>query len=272
MHLTAAYDNRAHVGDWRGVLARWAEDSARLYKTKSVHRDLRYGASPRQRLDFFPASTAGRPTLLYIHGGYWQWIDKEDEAFVAEGMLTHDINVVLCEYRLCPEVQFDDVVDDVGAAADWLAGRLADYGGDPNRLFVAGSSAGAHLAATLLGRSSVKGALLVSGIYDLEPIVHTGLNDALGLSIAAAGRNSPILYLPRSSVPVCFAMGADELPEMKRQTSDYYAAWKMHGLQGWCETVSGANHFTVMDQLQQSDGILMRAVLRLCGMRTSIDR
>jgi acetyl esterase/lipase len=264
--LTRAYDNRAHVGDWRAILARWAADSARLYETRPVYRDLRYGPHERHRLDFFPASAAGRPTLLYTHGGYWQWVDKEGEAFVAEGPLAHGFNVALCEYRLCPAASFGEVVADVHAAADWLAPRLADYGGDPERLFVGGSSAGAHLAATLLDRHYVKGALLVSGIYDLEPIVPTSVNDALGLDIAAAHRHSPILHPPRVSGPVCFAIGGDELPEMIRQTCDYQLAWTAHGLPGWCETVPEANHFSVLDQLRRPDGVLARALARLGDM------
>jgi acetyl esterase/lipase len=220
-------------------------------------------------MDFFPAGIPGRPTMFYIHGGYWQWIDKEEESFVAWGPLAQGINVALCEYRLCPTVTLDQVVADVALAFDWIAPRLAQYDADPERLFVAGSSAGAHLAATLLGRHEVAGALLVSGIYDLEPLLHTRFNDALGLDMAAARRNSPLVNIPRSHATVCFAVGANELPDMIRQTETYYRAWINRGFYGWQEAVAGADHFTVMDHLVAADGILTHALLRMCAGTTT---
>ena len=165
--------------------------------------------------------------MFYVHGGYWQWLTKEEEAFVLEGPRVHDLNVVLCEYRLCPSVTIDGIVADVNAAIDWLAPRLADYGAHPNRLIVGGSSAGAHLAAMGLGRPEIKAAaLLISGIYDLRSRSDISwLNDTLHFTANSVRRNSPILRLPDAAGPTCFAVGADELSEMMRQTREYQAAW-----------------------------------------------
>jgi arylformamidase len=262
--LDRAYDNRGHVADYADHLARWAEDSTALYAQARVHRDLYYGPAPRQRLDFFAARTAGRPTVLFIHGGYWQWCDKEEECFVAGGLLAHDINVAAVEYTLCPNIDLDGIVAEMHAATDWLVPRLPVYDADPDHLVVAGSSAGAHLAAMLAGRTEVKGALLVSGLYELEPIRLTRLNQVIGMDRDMALRNSPILNLPANAGPVCFAVGEDELPEMRRQTRDYYARWIAARLPGWDLVVPGTNHFTVMDEMADPEGSLTAAIQRLC--------
>jgi len=264
--LDCAYDNRGHVPDYADHLARWAADSAGLYREAKVHRDLCYGPAPRQRLDFFPARTAGRPTVLFIHGGYWQWCDKEEECFVARGPLAHDINVAAVEYTLCPNIDLDGIVAEMHLAVDWLVPRLPVYGADPDRLVVSGSSAGAHLAAMLVGRPDVKGTLLISGLYELEPIRLTGLNKVIGMDRDMALRNSPILALPGKAGPVCFAVGADELPELRRQTRDYYARWNAAKLPGWDLVVPGTNHFSVMDEMADPGGSLTAAILRLCGL------
>lgn len=262
--LDRAYDNRAYVADSAACLARWAEISWNLYQEVEVYRDLQYGPAPRQRLDFFPARSAGRPTVLFIHGGYWQWCDKEDECFVASGPLAHDINVAVVEYTLCPDIDLDGMVAQMHAAVDWLIPTLPAFDADPGRLALAGSSAGAHLAAMLAGRPDVRGTLLISGLYDLEPVRLTRLNSVVGMDRESARRNSPVLHLPKRSGPVCFAVGDDELPEMTRQTLDYHAAWTARGLPGSVLTVPNANHFTVMDSLADPEGYLTAAILELC--------
>jgi arylformamidase len=261
--LDRAYDNRASVHDSAACLARWAQDSASYFEGASVHRDLRYGAAPRQRLDFFPADRKGRPTFVFVHGGYWQWCDKEDEAFVARGPAAHGINVVNVEYTLCPDTGIDGIVAEINAALDWLVPRLAEFAAHPDQLVVGGSSAGAHLAAMTLGRSDVKGALLVSGIYDLEPVRLSRFNQALRMDRPTARRNSPILRLPIRGKPVCFAVGAAELPEMIRQTRDYGAAWEEVGFPAAGVELSGVNHFTIMDELAEPDGRLTAQLVRL---------
>ncbi len=268
--LDRAYDNRAHVTDSAACLTRWANESDAFYRSARVLRDLRYGPGDRQRLDFFPAGRAGRPTIFFIHGGYWQWCDKENEAFVAKGPSVHDINVVNVEYTLCPANTLDGIVAEIHAALDWLRPRLGELNADPEHLIVGGSSAGAHLAAMMAGRRDVKGMLLVSGIYDLEPIRLSWLNRVLNMDSETAHRNSPILQIPVCGGPVCFAVGADELPEMIRQTDDYWAAWLAAGLPGWKAVLSGVNHFTIMDDLASPYGRLTTALLRLCDERLPI--
>ena len=167
--LDVAYNNRAVVPDWQGYLQRWQQRGGTLYQERKCFRDLRYGSGLRQRIDLFPAETADAPTVLFLHGGYWQWNDKEGQAFVAGGLLPHDINVAIGEYTLAPEASMPQIAAEATSMVRWLAAELGRRAIDPSRLWVCGISTGAHLMALTLGQTEVKGGLLISGIYDLEP-------------------------------------------------------------------------------------------------------
>jgi len=261
--INAAYDNRRRVGNCQAIFDDWALRSEVVYARRRVYRDLRYGVHPRQRLDLFPASAPHRPTLLYLHGGYWQWNTKEEEAFIAEGPLSHEINVVLCEYRLCPEFGIGELLSDVSAAIDWIAPRLSRYGAHPDQLVVAGSSSGAHLAAMLLPRAEVCGALLVSGIYDLEPIRRSWLNEVIGLDKKDVQRLSPIRQIPRTTAKIALVVGSEESSEFRRQTLEYHRACLGRNISSLQRVLDGRDHFTVMDELASATGRLTGLLLQI---------
>jgi acetyl esterase/lipase len=263
--LDDAYDNRGHAPSFAGCLDRWKSASDAVYARRRVLRDLRYGESPRQRLDFFPALIPARPTVFYIHGGYWQWIDKEEESFVAEGPLAHDLNVAILEYTLSPEAGMGEIVAEAAQALDWLTLRLKTFGAAVDQVIVSGSSAGAHLAATLLDHPSVCGALLISGIYDLEPIRLSWLNDLIRMDAQTARTYSPLHQLPTQAIPLCIAFGAEERPEFRRQSRTYHQALADKGLESRLMPVSDTDHFSVMDELASPDGSLTAALLDLCS-------
>jgi len=168
--LDAAYNNRNAVAAYPAIAAERVQRSERVRASRKFHADLKYGASGRERLDFFPAARSGAPVFAFIHGGYWQTNDKEASSFLVEGPLAHGFAVALIEYMLAPEADIERIVGEVGRAVDWLAAHAGELGADPSRLFVSGHSAGGHLTAMMLGKRSVAGALAISGLYDLEPI------------------------------------------------------------------------------------------------------
>ena len=140
--LDAAYNNSAAVTrspEWR---AKWAADSAALRKARPHRMDIAFGTTARERLDFYPAERPQAPTLIFIHGGYWQMNDKENFHFIAKGPLAHGINVAIVEYTLAPEAAMDRIVAEVRRAVAWLGDHLAELGGEPGRLYVTGHSAG----------------------------------------------------------------------------------------------------------------------------------
>ncbi len=261
--LDVAYSNRSVVTDWQDYLDRWAQLGEPLYATRATDRDLPYGERPRERVDLFLNDDPGAPTCLFLHGGYWQWNDKEGQAFVAEGLLANGMNAAIGEYTLAPDAGMADICAEAVAQVDFLAQALAERGRDPSRIYLCGISTGAHLMAQALAHPQVRGALLISGIYDLEPIRISSLNDPIGMDMAEARRFSPLHQIPATTAPVVIAFGADEIPEIRRQSEDYAAALAFHGRDVRRMPVPGCNHFSVLEQLSAPDGILARALAGL---------
>jgi arylformamidase len=191
--LDAACNNSAAVADTERYLADWLRRSKALRTRMPDHLDLVYGDAPRARLDFFAANGNDAPTLLFFHGGYWQRNAKEGFSFIAEGPLAHGFHVAVAGYTLAPEATMDIIVCEARTALHWLHRNLVNFGDDPARLYVGGSSAGGHLTAMLMDETVVAGGLAISGIFDLEPIRLCYLNEKLGLDAEAARRNSPLL-------------------------------------------------------------------------------
>ncbi|MBS0337835.1 MAG: alpha/beta hydrolase [Proteobacteria bacterium] len=260
--LDAAYNNRAVEPRLGPIKEDWERRSLALYASARVSRDLAYSSGPRQRLDFFHAKTPGRPTLAFIHGGYWQWNEKEPHAFVAEGMLAHDVNVALVEYTLAPQATMSQIVAEIAAAVAWLAPRLRAELGAGQAFVVSGHSAGGHLTAMAARLPGVTAAMPISGLFDLEPIRLSFLNQPLAMDYAEAGANSP-MHLSLPGIPVTVAVGAAELPELVRQSQEYAAALKKAGRPAQALLLPGDNHFSILEQLARPDGALAREALRL---------
>jgi arylformamidase len=263
--LDAAYNNSAAVADSDQYLADWLRRSEALRACMPDHLDLAYGDAPRAHLDFFAASRAEAPTLLFFHGGYWQRNAKEGFSFIAEGPLAHGFNVAVAGYTLAPEATMAGIVGEARTALHWLHRHLSAMGGDPARLYVGGWSAGGHLVAMLMDEPMVAGGLAISGLFDLEPIRLSYLNEKLGLDADQARRNSPLLNLPACAAKFIIAYGSDELPELKRQSREFAAAWSAHGLPGEMIEVAGRHHYAVLEELARPDGLLMKALAHSRG-------
>lgn len=260
--LDVAYNNRDAVPASGSMREERAARSLETYARWKVARDLRYGPGPRQRLDLFHARRPGRPTLAYIHGGYWQSNDKEPNAFVAEGPLALDLNVAVIEYTLAPQARIGQIVAEIDAALDWLLPRLAGEFSAGPRLLVCGHSAGGHLAATGALRPGVAAALPISGLFDLEPIRLCYLNDLMHMDESEASANSPITH-PLPEIPVSVAVGAAELPELVRQSREFHAALRQSGNPGRELLLPGEDHFTILEHLARPEGALAQEALRL---------
>lgn len=263
--LDAAYNNTAHVPERGAIITDWTARSAAVRERHPDFLDLAYGDNPRERLDLLLAPDPRAPTLVFLHGGYWQMHNKETFAFLAEGLLPLGINLAVVEYTLAPAARLDRIAAEVRKAVRWLSERLADYGADPAQLYISGHSAGGQLAAMIMPLSSVRGGLAISGIYDLEPIRLNYLNQKLGLDADEAYRNSPLFHLPEKTGELVIAFGTRELPELRRQSVDYGQARRRRGLPGHLLPVDGANHFTVLEALARPDGVLARGFLKMLG-------
>ena len=260
--LDLGLNNTLHVPETPSIVAEWDRLSADMRARHPQSLDLRYGPRERNRIDFLKAKNGGR-TLVFIHGGYWQTRAKETFAFCAQGPLAHGINVALIGYTLAPDATLDQIVDEVRTGIDTLVNELPALGGSADRMIVSGWSAGGHLSSMTLGHPHIKAGLLISGIYDLEPIRHSYLNAKLGLDEAMSRRNSPVLQPGGIDKPVVIVAGSGELPLLRKQSADFAAHRASSGLPVVYEEIPGANHFTMMDELASPSGRLTTLVRQL---------
>jgi arylformamidase len=261
--LEREYSPSSVVPSLRLHLDEYAERSAAARNTHRPLTDLHYGPSPAERLDLFPAAGAGAPVVVFLHGGYWQEVTKQESSFAAPDFVAAGVAFAAVDYGLAPGHSLDEMVAMVGTAVAWLHATATRFGIDPRRIHLTGSSAGAHLVAMALVRDDARriaGATLLSGIYDLDPLRHTYVNDALGLSRAAALRNSPIYHLPERLPPVVIARGGGETGEFIRQHDTMSALLRPRT--DVTEIVCPArNHFDLPHDLGNPDTALGAAVL-----------
>jgi arylformamidase len=168
--------------------------------------------------------------------------------------MAHGINVALIGYTLAPDATLEQIVAEIHAGIDYLAGRLPELGADAKRLVASGWSAGGHLTAMAMMNPHIKGGVAISGIYDLEPIRHSYLNVKLGLDEAMSKRNSPMLLKTDAAKPMALTVGGAELPLLRKQTADFAGHRAKSGSPVIYEEIPGTNHFTIMDEMAQPNG------------------
>jgi arylformamidase len=256
------FNNSVAVPDSADIVAGWEKRSAVMRSRHPDHLDLRYGPRERNRIDFLKAAP-NAPTLLFIHGGYWQTRAKEVFTVMAEGPMVQGINVALIGYTLAPEATLDEIVAEIHAGIDFLAEQLPGLGGDANRIVVSGWSAGGHLTAMALSHARVKAGMAISGIYDLEPIRHSYLNVKLQLDEAMSHRNSPVMQSGGAMKPLSLVAGAAELPLLRKQTADFAGHRATYGLPVTYEEIPGADHFTIMNELLSPAGRITTLIRQL---------
>jgi len=260
--LDRAYNNSAAVPESGAMFKAWLVRSEKVRADHPEHLNLVYGPRPRDRIDYFSAGR-GTPVLVFIHGGFWQMRSKDDFAFLAESFLDSGVSVAMVGYPLGPDATMDEIVADAHAAIRYLAAELPKLGGDPQHVVVSGWSSGGHLATMVLDEPLLRGGVSISGIYELEPLLKSYVNDKLHMDQAMAQRNSPILLLPKTSKQLDLFAGSAELPEMRRQTADYASARRAAGLPMQYTEIPDANHYTVLDSMMQRDGAIHRSIVAL---------
>ncbi|WP_130903752.1 MULTISPECIES: alpha/beta hydrolase [unclassified Pseudomonas] len=261
MDLDQAYNNVAAVGNFPQIMQGFRQRSAQTYKRHAWQRDLAYGDAIRERFDWYAQTTAGAPTLLFIHGGYWQASDKEDYAFIAEGLIEAGCNVGLLEYTLAPEASMGTIVGQIGKALDYLLAHR-EFFNIGQQVVLCGHSAGGHLTALHRRHPLVTLAMPISGLMELEPISRCWLNDKLQLSDEDIQRYSP-QRLIGDGAPLLLTVGADELPELIRHSREYASACREAGQAVSLVELAGCHHFAVLDDLAKAEGEHLRVLLEL---------
>lgn len=233
--------------------------------------DVRYGPGTMQLLDLFPAGEGLAPIHVYIHGGFWRMGDKRNQSLIAEPFVQAGIPTVLPTYDLCPQVTLDQLVAEVFDAIEWIHRNAASIGGDGKRLYLSGSSVGAQLCALALAYDwtqrglpvdFIRGATLLTGIYDIEPTLHISINDLVRLTPDMVRRNSPLFNPPRRPVPLVFEVGGDEPPGWQAQTLDFERVCRAAGCTTELFILPGENHFSIVRSLADSQHPLTRKMIQ----------
>lgn len=266
--LEAQYNIRRAIPGFPAVFARWRERSAAARARLRCRLDLAYGADEAETLDLFlPEGEGPFPVQMFIHGGYWQAMDKSDFSYLAEALVEAGIAVAVVNYALCPQTTIDAIAGQMRRALAWLAREAAGLGLDAGRLQVAGHSAGGHLVAMLMADRPSAGRLCsgiaISGLFDLEPLRATSINAALGLDAAAARRASPLFMTPAGGAPLALAVGGAETLAFHDQADALAARWGAAGARIERVALPGRDHFAAVDALAEPESPLFAAALRL---------
>lgn len=261
--LDKAYNNTKAVKDFAAVLQSFQKKSRQVYSQNLVKKNIPYDHQRSTTFDYFPAGKKNCPTFIFIHGGYWQNCQKEDFAFIANGILAAGINVVLAEYTLAPQASMTRIVQEIGLLLDYLQQHAGEFNITPGKVCLSGHSAGGHLTAIHRGHRLVSHAMPVSALVDLVPISLCWLNEKLALTPQEIAQFSPLYHIDRPGVPTHIHVGGAELSELIRHSKDLYHALKAAGTRVEYQEVAGCNHFSLLCEFEKVDGVLVKSLRRL---------
>lgn len=268
--LDRAYEQQHWASNVEAMNATYRAESVAALAALESRCGIRYGPSDDETLDVFPARQAGAPVCVYVHGGGWRLRDLDRHAFVAPNLVAHGIATVVVHFSVIPNVRLPEMIEQVRRAVGWVHANAAAFGADPQRIHVLGHSSGAHMAGVLvttdwsacnLPPDILKGGLLLSGMYDLVPVMLSSRRNYVSLSSDEVTALSPIAQLAQLRAPLIVAHGTNESPEFIRQARDFAAAVRSAGKRATLVTVGGANHFEMMDRFGDPHGPLGRAAL-----------
>ena len=253
--LEREYNNRARVPDNPAIMALWASESA-AYRAIKPPRVMAYGSGERHTFDLFEAGDG--PAVLYVHGGYWQALDKSFHSIHARGLNARGVSVAVPSYDLCPNVRIGDIVENIRAAVQTLARETG------REVIVSGHSAGGHLAACMLAtEASVPAAYAISGVFELAPLIATSLNEKLRLDEDEAESLSPLNWPGPEGKILDAVVGGAESGEFQRQSADMVRAWGEDGVEARYEEIEDANHFTVIAPLTDPGSAMVERIAQL---------
>jgi arylformamidase len=261
------YNNRARVPEHPDLIAGWARDAA-AYRELCPPRSIRYAPGPRNTIDYF-ACESGGPTVLFIHGGYWQALDASFFSHCARGLNARGVNVAIPGYDLCPAVTVAGITEQMRMAVAALAPSSPS-------LVASGHSAGGHLAACLLATDwpaldeplpadIVRAAYAISGLFDLAPLVDTSINQALRLDAASARAASPLYWKPPAQRSLDAVVGGNESAEYFRQSRAIVGRWGSAGVATRFGVVADANHFTAIAPLADPSSPMVERLVQLAA-------
>jgi len=235
--------------------------------------DVRYGSGAKQTVDILkgPSSDQAAPLVLFVHGGYWRALDKNDHTHLALPFVDAGAVFLNLNYDLCPDVSVSTIANEIRAGLIWAAQHAGGYGGDPNRIFLYGHSAGAHLAGMMMAETfppdtvhteQVRGVFAISGIYEPEVARTLSVNEEIGLDAAEAARNNVLQRTPRHTWPTLVAAGEAEPSGWVEQSRAFEALLRGHDIPVEFVTAENCNHFSFLEILSESNHPLVTKMLQ----------
>lgn len=266
--IDAQYNAGASIPDFMALMARGQQASARTRDRLPCQLRVPYGPTLAETVDIFPAARPNAPVVVFLHGGYWRRGAAADYSYVAEGPNALGFTTVVVDYALCPWVSIDEIVRQARASVAWTYRNIAAYQGNPDRILVAGHSAGGHLTAMSLltpwatqyglPDNVIKAALPISGLFDLEPLRWSYLQPALQIDEGTVRRQSPVHQMRPVDARVLVTWGGRESPEFERQSRGFADLLQVHGADVQVEALPDAHHLSVLDGWTDPDSLLCR--------------
>lgn len=271
------YNVRERVPNWLDVFQGWHDRSVAFRENQSNAKlDVRYGNHPKSTMDLFLPDGAGEglsPVHIFIHGGYWQAMDKSDFSFIAAPFVKSGIACLIVNYDLCPDVDLYHIVDQMRDMIGWVWENGETVGIDPHNIHISGHSAGGHLVGSLLTTdwkeygdhhvhdSVIKSAISLSGLFNLSPLVHTTINANVGLNHEDAQTLSPYGKKAFLHCPLLCCYGGLEGDGFEMQSEKAVEHFTSQGLT--CELVKleNATHFGVADALGDEESTIFQWAL-----------
>ena len=265
--LDQAYD-QLHWAPQRDAIQAEIRKDCEAVRKAMPPRSERYGKSEIQLLDVFAVTGAApAPVLVYLHGGAWLRGSRLDVAYPAPALTGRGAALVVPEFDNVSVVRLPAMIEQCREAVDWTVHNAESFGGDPDRVYLAGHSSGAHLAScVLLGNTTVKGALLISGIYDLHAPMLSARSKYVKITPEEEDAASAMRHLGRIRCPVAVAWSAGDSPEFRRQGQVLTAALQGMGRLASRTVVFSPNHFEEPRQLADPGSALCRALFSLMGL------
>ncbi len=267
------YNQRALALDFQDYFDRYESEGKRVRAEMNCRLDIAFGPSEDEKLDIFPTDKPNAPVVVFIHGGAWTRQSKEGVSYPAEAFVAAGAHYVAINFGLVPAVTLDEQVRQARASIAWVYRNCADFGADPEQLYVVGHSSGAHVTGMAivtdwnadydLPRDIIKGAMSFSGMYELEPVRLSSRNEYMHLDHAAVERNSSIRHIPSDGPPLIIGSGGGEHEEFQRQSKEFSQAWRAAGMS--CQEINlpGLNHFAVSMEFIDPKSAPMSAFLKL---------
>ena len=275
--LNVQYNSRGTVADFAVYLQRYAQLTRAAKLSLPCVQNLAYGDQPIEHLDVYPAAKAKAPVLVFLHGGDWHSLSKEDSGFAAPAFVAAGACFVVPDFTLVPDTRIQDMGAQLARMLTWVWRNIAAYGGDPAQIFIAGHSSGANLVGQLLTTDwqgmpdipadIVKGAVFISGLGDLEPVRLSFRNEHLGLDRAAVIQASLLHRKPTASCPLLIAVGAGETDDYKRQSREVAAYWQAQGGRAEFFELASRHHFDSVLDWGDPQGGLFRATLAMMDLK-----